>query len=63
VYLKQLRRRAEKLPASQFQYGAKPELVTGMQKMCLYKQENFAWNGTLPSKQTTVWPDGRGSTS
>jgi hypothetical protein len=34
---------------------------SGMQKMCLYKPDNFAWNGTLPSKQSIVLLDSRGS--
>src|SRR6516162_3862246 len=38
-------------------------LFSGTQKMCLYKPDNFAWNGTLPSKQSIVLPDGRGSAS
>jgi len=38
-------------------------LFSDEQKMCLYKPEDFAWNGTLPPKQSIVLPGNRGSIS
>jgi hypothetical protein len=51
VYRKLLRSRAGKLAPLGFSIqGENIGLFSDMQKMCLYKPEIFAWNGTLPSK-------------
>jgi hypothetical protein len=63
VYRKQLRSRAGNLGLLDFNTGENVGLFSGRQKMCLYKPEIFAWNGTLPSKQSIVLLDSRGSAS
>jgi hypothetical protein len=54
VYLKQFRSSAGKLAPLGFQNMCKGWAVLIRRKMCLYKPEIFAWNGTLPSKQGVV---------
>jgi hypothetical protein len=54
---------SEKLEALGISVQAKAwEVFFDKQKKCLYKPKDFAWNGTLPSKQSVVSSGSRGST-